>query len=346
MMLIAQQGKKLVFADEIAGNPTDLRCPGCQQEVIFRHGRKNVAHFAHRHADLCGFSEGETAEHLRGKKQLYRLTKQKGWRPRLEVYLPQIAQRPDILLEVAGKRMALEFQCSPLSLQRLRERNEGYRQEGITVWWLLGSPYQRKLGKQKICQFTQLINGQPFLLFWNVKRRRLERKMFAACSYSKNQFNKRQILSQQIQQLTRQPFCHPSVTVKKLAVTVAQNHYRLVQCPFVCHDLVPTWPALAQPVILWRIQVVVRLADYSLFTCWTPREWVKLLLECGDGQWLTGGCVHTSFFQQQLIAQFTADLLTAGILAKSLQQFILVQRPQWVAQPLDKINILANQQST
>ncbi|TFZ41235.1 hypothetical protein E4031_05120 [Vagococcus xieshaowenii] len=110
-------------------------CPVCHKEMIIKIGAIKQAHFAHKHLYECqGVNEPETVEHIRGKALLYRWAIQKGLNVQLEYPMPQIDQRPDVWME---DRLAVEFQCSPLSIERLRERNEGYASIG-KVCWLLG----------------------------------------------------------------------------------------------------------------------------------------------------------------------------------------------------------------
>lgn len=113
-------------------------------------------------------------KHLLGKEQIYKWAQQCGWQPQLEPYLKEIAQRPDILVRIHGQPMALEFQCSPLSVQRLQERNDGYHSLGIGGYWLLGPTYCRHLRQGVISQFTQMNDGQSHLAFWRLDSQQIE----------------------------------------------------------------------------------------------------------------------------------------------------------------------------
>src|SRR5699024_9596828 len=106
--------KELVLAANAAAGD-GYYCPACHQPVYLRRGRGKVAHFAHRPGADCAVSEGETSAHLRGKQQLFNYFQVQGLRPRLEVYLPVINQRPDILVWRDRRLVAVEFQCSPLT---------------------------------------------------------------------------------------------------------------------------------------------------------------------------------------------------------------------------------------
>ncbi|WP_280737540.1 MULTISPECIES: competence protein CoiA family protein [unclassified Enterococcus] len=108
-------------------------CPTCHSPLIFKNGKIKMPHFAHYpQADCHSFSEGETLEHLIGKRLFYQ------WgagAALLEAALPDLPQRPDLLFP---QRLVIEFQCSPLSSQRLQERVAGYHAKKYQQWWLLG----------------------------------------------------------------------------------------------------------------------------------------------------------------------------------------------------------------
>lgn len=122
---------------------TKFYCPQCKQPLVFKIGPLKIPHFAHYSTNECEnlFSEGETEQHLKGKEQLYNFLKSKGFQVELEAYLPAIQQRPDILLkDHGGRQYAIEFQCSPISSERLTERNSGYSNENIAPIWIPLTP--------------------------------------------------------------------------------------------------------------------------------------------------------------------------------------------------------------
>lgn len=117
-------------------------CPSCQQRVIMKVGTVKQPHFAHKERHTCqGMSEPETMEHIMGKSLIYRWAKEAEMNVQLEYGLTSIQQRPDIWLD---EELAIEFQCSPLSLERLAERNQGYDSLPTKVTWLLGEKFRLK----------------------------------------------------------------------------------------------------------------------------------------------------------------------------------------------------------
>ena len=113
----------------------DFVCPACSGAVRFKKGKVLQPHFAHISLEECRFyRENESAEHLSLKAELFRWAAQTE-EVEVEAFLPALQQIADLLVD--GK-LALEVQCSPLSIERLQERTFSYRQHGYQVLWLLG----------------------------------------------------------------------------------------------------------------------------------------------------------------------------------------------------------------
>lgn len=112
-----------------------LRCPACKSQVRLKNGHVKMPHFAHVNLAACQYySENESLQHLTLKKRLYHWFKQTE-QVKIEHFLPELQQTPDLLV---NETIAIEIQCSHLSIQRLRERTETYRAHGYTVLWLMG----------------------------------------------------------------------------------------------------------------------------------------------------------------------------------------------------------------
>ena len=97
-------------------------------------------------------------EHLELKASLYDWGSKEA-RTEVEYYLPEFQQIADLL--VVDKRLALEVQCSPLSLERLKERSDAYRAHGYQVYWLLG---------EKLWLKERLSNLQAGFLYFSQNR--------------------------------------------------------------------------------------------------------------------------------------------------------------------------------
>ncbi|WP_100373494.1 competence protein CoiA [Bacillus sp. FJAT-45037] len=122
-------------------------CPCCQAELQLKLGMKKQWHFAHKKDHTCTVqSEHESLYHLQGKRQLYEWLKNQGLKVALEVYLPLIRQRPDLLFKDQDQLYALEYQCSPIDLPQLEKRTRGYKQLGMIPIWILGGNRLTRLG--------------------------------------------------------------------------------------------------------------------------------------------------------------------------------------------------------
>ncbi|KRO16793.1 competence protein CoiA [Lacticaseibacillus saniviri] len=146
-------------------------CPACEQPVRVRNGKQNPAHFAHI-AGTCSASEPESHQHLTGKQWLYDFYTYLGWSVELEVYLPTIKQRADLIIQKSGHKLVIEFQCSPISVPQLKARTDGYTQLGLPVIWILGSRYfaPRYQAKQQ-----KFLTQELTLWFLDMTRQRLDR---------------------------------------------------------------------------------------------------------------------------------------------------------------------------
>lgn len=122
-------------------------CPDCKQPVILKNGTKVTPHFAHRSVGLCLAEEGGEGEyHAKGKIHLYQWLVDQGITVKLEPYLPDIQQRPDLLIEINDKKIALEFQCAAISPDIFQKRTSGYLNAGMTPIWVLGGNRQKRVG--------------------------------------------------------------------------------------------------------------------------------------------------------------------------------------------------------
>lgn len=118
-----------------------LKCPTCESKMIYKHGEFKVPHFAH--VESCTtkltYSHPETEEHLNGKIEIYNWLKtQDVTNLKLEAWIPETKQRPDIYFEYENERYVIEYQCSPIAT-KYAERHRLYELAGIRDIWILGT---------------------------------------------------------------------------------------------------------------------------------------------------------------------------------------------------------------
>ncbi|MFP3490512.1 competence protein CoiA family protein, partial [Staphylococcus sp. SIMBA_130] len=75
----------------------------------------------------------------------------------LEVYLPEIQQRPDIFITWNNRRIAIEYQCARISGEIIRKRPHGHRSSGIIPIWIAGATLftRYQANSFRIDQFTK-----------------------------------------------------------------------------------------------------------------------------------------------------------------------------------------------
>ena len=149
-------------------------CPTCSKQVIVKAGVQMIPHFAHKSLADCPSDEsGEGAYHEQGKLLLYRWVKAQGIKVQLEAFLPEINQRPDLLLTINHKRIAIEFQCARVPIEQIQMRNKGYESAGITPIWIMGANRFKRQTRNhfKADQFTlqflhKFSSGHPLILYY------------------------------------------------------------------------------------------------------------------------------------------------------------------------------------
>ncbi|GKV67574.1 hypothetical protein NCCP2716_00720 [Sporosarcina sp. NCCP-2716] len=135
-----------------------FHCPQCKERVILKVGTVRIPHFAHLSDSDCrsSFSEGESADHLMGKQLLYTLFSRLGKQPELEPFLPELSQRPDLLIRHGDQAAAIEFQCSRIAPDLQQSRSAGYESIGMAPIWMLRTPpkYEARPAGVDVLSFT------------------------------------------------------------------------------------------------------------------------------------------------------------------------------------------------
>ncbi|MGX7051672.1 competence protein CoiA [Leuconostoc palmae] len=169
-MLIAVNTTNQYIQAHEADKENTYRCPSCLETVMLKTGEIKQRHFAHLVSSNCNtLSENETKEHLMGKLQIANRLMRHG-EVKIEAVLKGIKQRPDILLVKNNRVIAIEYQCSPISEKRLKERNQGYDTLNIEVIWILGDSYYFKnLTQATIMKF---IDRREQLIFYLSSRQK------------------------------------------------------------------------------------------------------------------------------------------------------------------------------
>lgn len=122
-----------------------LVCPDCNKPYEYCHGEIVNPYFRHKEKSIeCEniYSEPETQEHINGKMILYKwlLELQENGEiqnVKLESYISETKQRPDLYFEKDGIRYVIEYQCTPIATEYL-ERHRLYELAKVNDIWILG----------------------------------------------------------------------------------------------------------------------------------------------------------------------------------------------------------------
>ena len=296
-MLIATNNKndQILAAKDLCKLETYI-CPSCQSPVHLKAGSVMRAHFAHFQKEACDvFSEGETEEHLRGKQQLYDWLVGLGHKVEMEAYLPQIMQRPDLLLKLDREEIAIEFQCSGIAIEKVRERTEGYLNNGYKIIWVLGEnfSYERKLTAfQKVCLTN--VYGQLLLFHYSVSKKQLNyrydfqlkqnQKMIAiqrrlkAGSQLKLDLKKKKGYSSNVSvnvemehQKLKCQLQYPKNNSQEFLNILYQNKETLISMPKECYETLPAEWLIQNHHYQWKLEFIVWLESRKPNTVLTPK---------------------------------------------------------------------------
>lgn len=320
-------------------------CPDCGKAVNLVHGPRKRAYFAHRREADC-YSHGETDLHQLGKEQMCSWSSRMGWEPQMEVFLPNVRQRPDLMIQIDGEKFVLEYQCSPLGIKRLIERNQGYRHLRLPFCWFLGPRYQKHLHKSKIAQFTQWHQGQPTLPFWDLR----QGQPIFKTDYQRIPFIRAvsaipwTVFIQQTLALQRLMIVN-DYQWRKLNQLCYLHHHLLSACPLVAHPTKAQWPIIAGGEFQWRLKCMLLFDRLQLGATATAGQWKKLFAQ--QAIWLPTPCLsvtHTLALRSRPIDQLIADLVAAKILQKNGSTLVYVKAPSWFVDGDRKLKYLMTSQ--
>lgn len=325
MQIGLNSNDELIHISKVSAN-TEYHCPTCHNKLVIKRSRAGKMFFAHQRnsANL----HGETIEHQEGKRQIFEWAHSNGWHPRLELYLSEIDQRPDVLITVNNQRIAIEFQCSPLTLAQIEKRNNGYQSQNIKVYWFLGKRYRRKLHPMKVAQFTQMYQGKLGILFWDINHRNLRfQESFRLLKHPAPK-----MLINQTKRLIGQR------ANKQLMNDVYQHGKILSCCPLYVHYQNIMGPFLKEGITEWRIRSLIGLQRFALHQGYSKQEWWTYLVQLG--QWNSFPCLEKDLriqLQEQIIEEWIQIMLRVQVIQSDGENIILQKSPKWFGSPDEKI---------
>ncbi|MBS0649310.1 MAG: hypothetical protein JSS10_08825 [Verrucomicrobia bacterium] len=128
MQLYALDKSSLILASHAARDQSYV-CPECHGLVRKRGGERRQTHFYHVRRPASCRQHGKSLAHLQIQLHLKSLI------PRLSLE----KKFPDRIADACWdeQKIVFEVQCSPLSLQEAKSRNEDYLKQGFTPVWIL-----------------------------------------------------------------------------------------------------------------------------------------------------------------------------------------------------------------
>lgn len=346
MLMAKMANQQLITASHQLTKEDKYYCPACQKGVHLKQGAVMRPHFAHFKAEACAaFSEGETAEHLEGKVQLREWLECLNVRVEMEAYLPELKQRPDLLVVKGKRRIAVEFQCSGIAIEKVAERTRGYRRAGIGVVWVLG---EQLAGQKKLTAFQKAcltnVKGELVLFSYSVKKKRLvywgdfrlnqkarmqcEKKFLLKDSLIRveklNQPGKRRSVNMEMeyQKMMRQFQGERLRDFQRCLYEKGETHISLPK--EIYGRCSQEWLICGHP-LEWKMQFIWWLEGFDLRTILTERkirEWVQLL------NYYT---VPQATEEQRLrpVLEFVEILTEAGVLKRiRLDKWTIIKYPK------------------
>lgn len=357
-MIFALKDNKLVYATRNLVDSKGLVCPGCSEEVCFRNGEIKIPHFAHVNKNCDITAEAESFEHIKGKLALYKFFKNSA-KAQLEVYVPEIKQRADLMLTLADNtRLAIEYQCSIISEAKIMQRTANYKAVNIDVIWIAGPKYQQqRINKAMLSRF-----GQSFLAFLKKDRQGIilkygfsqipfEKMNFKGLNFDSAQkflnFIKR--TKQEKQQVSS---CQKlsTNTLKKQALKIQENLVKnnytwldvQAKCykqglnvggvPWIAHPQYVEPVCLKENVIIWRTKVLLELRKFNEGNTFKRHELYQIFYR--QGIWN----VQAEKQIKRYIYSFMRELINAGYLEIDHGTILKVKvQPRWFKDVNSKI---------
>jgi competence CoiA-like predicted nuclease len=148
-------------------NAYTFYCLTCAEEVVLKLGDRQAWHFSHRQNSLCSerYHCNESADHKAAKLEVYRWLESYKLKPKIEHYLEDVRQRPDVYVKINDRKVALELQRSYLNRGHFLKRYFSYKDHDYETIWIgiLSKPIQRAIYYYPLSHVDSLlIRPSPF----------------------------------------------------------------------------------------------------------------------------------------------------------------------------------------
>lgn len=347
MLIALNENGRSILAEKELSKKIDYFCPACKSKIYLKVGKVIRPHFAHYHNRNCQvFSEGETDEHLRGKKELAEYFKKRGIKVQVEAYLPGLKQRPDLLILENTKKTAIEFQCSSITVEKICKRTEGYLKANYDVIWILGRSLGGKqylTALQKACLYFSYENKRLLLFSYNIENRELrisykhqlidggkisyKKKVIAIDNGEKISLDnskwikvrnqkKIELREKQIKLMKRSQY--PSDALMIFLSLIYQNRENIITIPIEIYQKLPSeWLIKGYPMT-WKYRIVLWLESFSPKEIITEKmllNWLRERIERSEIEFYSIQKITKEIYLKAMI-EFFEQLIISGILKK------------------------------
>ncbi|MDF8375133.1 hypothetical protein G9401_06005 [Weissella paramesenteroides] len=333
MMLIARHAHTKEYMDaNLARLNDEYVCPGCGEPVCLKKGKIKIAHYAHKIFANCGASsEGESALHLQGKLALFQYFSKKYDEVKLEPWLSEIKQRPDLMIRRGDKWTAIEFQCAPITLDQVRKRMAGYRKLHLQTLWILGETYQKKrLLATTMAKFAVIHNFELKIFFWNYKHNIYYQGWWQIDNGGL--VTRKTRVNNQLQQLLKiqQSVILAKPKIREIQEYLYKQNRNIVGIPWICHAQYSLPGGLKIPHWQVAVRIIMVLEHKSV-------SMDEMLQRCIVQDWQQFGCVMVRDVQKLWLYHFLNDALKANQIEYTNGKFKLGNLVKWFDTYQDKL---------
>lgn len=336
MLVAVTENGRFVQANELTVQAkTKLyHCPACKGAVRLKMGEVNLPYFAHVNLIECdSFAEGESAGHLTGKLAIRDYFHAQGAVVTLEQYFSEVQQRADVLVELNGGRFVIEYQCAPISVQKVIHRTAGYRRLGLRVIWVLGDTYQaRQLSRATWAKFSQILHGELQLCVW-----RMQPGCFEWLSWMEQDFTHRQkqhVVKTKLAEIQllklQQQITRKDPYLQHIVLELYRLQRRLVGMPWMVHNIIGLPGGVKGEA--WPVKLMLYLAIES-----GPKTQTQLLKQLANCEWQKFGVASVRQVQALWLNRMLTQWFEAGEIVVNDGQISLTTAPNWYADYQEKL---------
>ncbi len=145
---------ELIFARD-AHKQSNYRCLECEGIIRLRAGSLRRAHFYHLSPPKSCQLHAKSMEHIQTQRYLQDIL------PKGDVALEHPFKPVGRIADVVwfSKKLIFEVQCSPISVEEVRQRNADYKKCGYRVIWLL---HHKRYDRKRATNVEQYLWDKPF----------------------------------------------------------------------------------------------------------------------------------------------------------------------------------------